>query len=77
MTVGIAMTLAITQPDSVLEIFSAVSVGAVGALISDIDVDSSIASKKIHQMNLMIILTVIILFCVAVVDLLFGFTEKI
>ena len=77
MSIGITTTLAITRPDSLLGILTAVSVGAVGALISDIDVGSSIASKKIHQMNFIILFTVIILTIIAVIDLLSGFTEKI
>ncbi|MCM1498696.1 MAG: metal-dependent hydrolase [Clostridium sp.] len=41
MMVGIAATLAVTKPDSISEMILAVGCGAVGALISDIDVGTS------------------------------------
>ena len=41
MAVGIAATLAITQPSGVSELVLAVGAGSLGALISDIDVGTS------------------------------------
>lgn len=46
MAVGIAAALAVTAPKTIGEISMAVGVGAVGALISDIDVESSESCRK-------------------------------
>jgi inner membrane protein len=46
MMVGIATTLAITRPDTVPKLIMAAGVGAVGSLISDIDVGTSASHKE-------------------------------
>lgn len=76
MAVGIAATLAVTRPDTITGILTAVSMGAVGSLISDLDVDSSIANKKANQ--IMPLLLVIIILAV-IIDVVFhvGLASKI
>ncbi|MBQ3566322.1 MAG: metal-dependent hydrolase [Oscillospiraceae bacterium] len=49
MMVGIASTLLVTQPDSLTELLTASSAGAIGALISDIDVDSSSSHRDANK----------------------------
>ncbi|MDE7122389.1 MAG: metal-dependent hydrolase, partial [Oscillospiraceae bacterium] len=68
MVVGIATTLAVTRPDTITGILTAVSMGAVGALISDLDVDSSIANKKANQIMPMLLVTVVL---AVIIDLVF------
>ncbi len=46
MAVGIAATLACTCPKTVAELSMAVAIGTVGALIPDIDVESSESCRK-------------------------------
>lgn len=76
MAVGIAATLAVTRPDTVIGVFTAISAGAVGALISDIDVDSSIANKKANQI---IPLTIVVILIAVIADLVFhiGLLQRI
>lgn len=49
MMVGIAATLTITQPDSLYELLTATGTGALGALISDIDVDTSSSHRDANK----------------------------
>ncbi|MDE5768439.1 MAG: metal-dependent hydrolase, partial [Oscillospiraceae bacterium] len=63
-------------PDTIPGILTAVSMGAVGALISDLDVDSSIANKKANQI-LPLLLVIVVL--AVIIDLVFqvGLWRKI
>ena len=61
MAVGIAATLAITQPSGVLELVLAVGAGSLGALISDIDVGTSNSHRdadKITALSVVVVLAV-------------------
>ena len=61
MAVGIAATLAITQPSGVSELVLAVGVGSLGALISDIDVGTSNSHRdadKITALSVVVVLAV-------------------
>lgn len=55
MVVGIATTLAITKPETITEIVLATGVGAVGALISDIDVGTSESHREADRITLLTI----------------------
>lgn len=64
MAVGIAATLAVTQPENVGEMILAVGVGALGALISDIDVGTSESHRdadKIAVLSVIAVLAVIVI----------------
>lgn len=64
MAVGIAATLAVTQPNTLPELLLAVGGGAVGSLISDIDVGTSESHRdadKITLLTVAVTLTVIAL----------------
>lgn len=68
MAVGIAATLAITQPSGVSELVLAVGAGSLGALISDIDVGTSNSHRdadKITALSVVVVLAVFALdyFC--------------
>lgn len=61
MAVGIAATLAITQPSGVSELVLAVGAGLLGALISDIDVGTSNSHRdadKITALSVVVVLAV-------------------
>mgnify|MGYP000842944816 CR=1 FL=1 len=61
MAVGIAATLAITQPSGVSELVLAVGAGSLGALISDIDVGTSNSHRdadKITALSVVVVLAV-------------------
>ena len=61
MAVGIAATLAITQPSGVSELVLAVGAGSRGALISDIDVGTSNSHRdadKITALSVVVVLAV-------------------
>lgn len=68
MAVGVATTLAVTHPDTITGVLMAVSMGAVGSLISDLDVDSSIANKKANQIFPILL---VILILAVIIDLVF------
>ncbi|MDE6087654.1 MAG: metal-dependent hydrolase [Oscillospiraceae bacterium] len=76
MAVGVAATLAVTHPNTITSILMAVSMGAVGALISDLDVDSSIANKKANQIFPLLLVIVVL---AVIIDLVFqvGLWQKI
>lgn len=76
MMVGIAATLAVTRPDTVSGIVTAAGVGAVGSLISDIDVGTSSSHK---DANKVILLTSIVAILVVIVDFAghLGLIQKI
>lgn len=59
MMVGIAANLALTRPQSVAGIITAAGVGAVGALISDIDVGTSASHKEADKVVGLTVLVVI------------------
>lgn len=68
MAVGIATTLAITQPSGISELLLAVGAGSLGALISDIDVGTSNSHRdadKITALSVVVVLAVFALdyFC--------------
>lgn len=66
MTVGIAVTMAVTQPETITELLLAAGVGAVGALISDIDVGTSESHReadKITMISAVVLLIVLVLDC--------------
>lgn len=68
MAVGIAATLAVTQPSGISELVLAVGAGALGALISDIDVGTSNSHRdadKITALSVVVVLAVFALdyFC--------------
>lgn len=68
MAVGIAATLAITQPSGISELVLAVGAGSLGALISDIDVGTSNSHRdadKITALSVVVVLAVFALdyFC--------------
>ncbi len=54
LTVGVAAVVAVTQPKNIRELLMAVGVGAVGAVISDIDVGSSQSRKEADKIIAMI-----------------------
>lgn len=76
MMVGIASTLLVTQPDSLTELLTASSTGAIGALISDIDVDSSSSHR---EANKVIFLAAAVIAGTVATDYIgnFGFIENI
>ncbi len=53
MAVGIAATLTITKPQTIPEIILAAGTGAVGALISDIDIETSESHKNANKITLL------------------------
>ncbi len=64
MVIGIAASLAVTHPRNISEIILAVGGGALGALISDIDIETSASRQyadKITMFSLLAVLTVIVL----------------
>lgn len=63
--VGIAATLAVTRPETLPELVLAVGIGGVGAVISDVDVDTSEAHRGADKV---IFLTVIFAAAVWVLD---------
>lgn len=76
MAVGIATTLAVTQPENVSEMILAVGVGALGALTSDIDVGTSDSHRDADKI---VALSVIAVLAVIVIDRFFqtGITTQI
>ncbi len=69
MAVGIAATLAVTQPHTIPDIVLAAGVGAVGALIPDIDVGTSESHKDADRVTLLAVGVVIAVF---IADYFFG-----
>ncbi|MCI9531241.1 MAG: metal-dependent hydrolase [Lachnospiraceae bacterium] len=61
MAVGIAATMAITMPKTIAEAGMAVGIGSVGALISDIDVESSGSCRRADRIILLVSATAAIL----------------
>ncbi len=76
MMVGIAATLAITRPDTISGIVTAAGVGAIGSLISDIDVGTSSSHK---DANRVIMLTIIVTALAVIIDFVghLGMMQKI
>lgn len=62
MAVGIAATLAITQPDSFSEVVLATGVGAIGSLLPDIDVGTSNSHKETERIVRTTILMIVAIF---------------
>lgn len=76
MMVGIAASLVLTHPDTISGMVTAAGVGAVGALISDIDVGTSASHKDADRV---VALTSIVIAVVMAADLIgrFGIIQKI
>lgn len=76
MVVGIATTMAVTQPESVPELVLAAGGGAFGALISDIDVGTS---ESHHDADKIVTLSVIVLLTVFALDYFFhaGIIDRV
>lgn len=76
MMVGIAAALAVTRPETVSGIVTASGVGAIGSLISDIDVGTSSSHK---DANRVILLTVIVAALAVIADFAghLGLIQKI
>lgn len=76
MMVGIAASLALTHPDTISGMVTAAGVGAVGALISDIDVGTSSSHKDADRV---VGLTAIVIAVVMAADLIgrFGIIQRI
>ncbi len=62
LAVGVAAVVAVTQPKNIREALLAVGVGAVGALISDIDVGSSQSRKEADKIIAIIGLLAVLIF---------------
>lgn len=62
LAVGIAATLAVTQPASISELVLAVGAGGIGALISDIDVGTSGSHRDADKITMLSIAVVIAVF---------------
>ncbi len=62
MVVGIASTLAITRPENPLQLLTATAIGAFGAMISDIDVDSSASHQKANTATIAAVVAVVGIF---------------
>ena len=69
MVVGMAATIAITQPTNIPELILAVGGGTLGALISDIDVGTS---ESHHEADKITIFSVIVVLAVLVLDYFFS-----
>ncbi len=76
MMVGIAASLALTHPDTISGMVTAAGVGAVGALISDIDVGTSNSHKDADRV---VGLTAVVIAVVMAADLIgqFGIMQRI
>lgn len=59
LAVGVATTMAITQPTSISELILSVGVGGVGALISDIDVGTSESHKDADKITILSVIVVL------------------
>lgn len=59
MVVGIASTLALTRPENPVQLLAATAIGAFGAMISDIDVDSSDSHQKANIATLAAVIMVV------------------
>lgn len=62
MAVGIAATLAITQPSGISELVLAVGAGSLGALISDIDVGTSNSHRDADKITALFVVVVLAVF---------------
>lgn len=62
MAVGIAATLAITQPSGISELVLAVGTGSLGALISDIDVGTSNSHRDADKITVLSVVVVLAVF---------------
>ena len=60
--VGVASSLIFTQPKTVQDVILAVGIGGMGALISDIDVDTSGSKKFENRINAVVVLFFVALF---------------
>ena len=69
MVVGIAATMAVTQPANIPELILAVGGGALGALISDIDVGTSESHRDADRIT---VLSVIVVLAVLALDYFFS-----
>lgn len=76
MAVGVAVTMAVTQPKNVPELVLAVGLGAFGALISDIDVGTS---ESHHDADKITILAAIVILAVLALDHFFhtGIIDRV
>lgn len=57
--VGIAATVAVTQPKTVPDLILAVGAGSLGALISDIDVETSGSHKDLNKITMLSMIAVL------------------
>lgn len=69
LVVGIAATMAITQPDTFSELILSVGGGSLGALISDIDVGTSDSHRDADKITL---LSIVVVLAVFLIDYFFG-----
>jgi len=60
--VGVASSLIFTQPKTVQDVILAVGIGGMGALISDIDVDTSGSHKYANRIIAVVVLIVVAVF---------------
>lgn len=76
MVVGIAATIAVTQPKNAPELVLAVGVGAFGALISDIDVGTSESHRDADKV---VMLSVVVLLAAFALDYFFhtGIVDRV
>lgn len=76
MAVGVAATMAYTQPKSVPELILAVGIGSLGALISDIDVETS---ESYHDADKITMFSVIVVLAVFALDHFFhtGISSRV
>lgn len=57
--VGVAATMAVTQPASISELILSVGVGGLGALISDIDVGTSASHREADKITMLSVIVVL------------------
>ena len=63
LAVGIATTVAVTRPGNIREALLAIGIGAVGAVIPDIDVGTSQSRKEANKVLAIIGVLALIIFC--------------
>jgi inner membrane protein len=59
LAIGIAVTMAVTQPANISELILAVGVGGLGGLISDIDVGTSESHKDADKITILSIIVIV------------------
>ncbi len=76
LTAGMALTMLITQPDTIAETVMCLGVASIGSVISDIDVSTSKSRKNLNKVLTIITVSVII---IAFAEIIFkvGIVDKI